>query len=164
MPNLESIACRLVEAKVEFVLCGGLAAFLQGSSILTRDVDVVCDMGSENITRLFDAVKDLHPYHRMTPGRIPFVLEQLATQPFQNIYLATDWGQLDCLGNVKGIGGYGECLKWSEPIEMAGFTMMTPSFQRYGPPPTSKSRRRKTPKYGLNFVPFHTDTYGSLLL
>jgi hypothetical protein len=125
VPNLESIACRLVEAKVEFVLCGGLAAFLQGSSILTTDVDVVCDMGSENISRLFGAVKDLHPYHRMTPGRIPFSLEQLTTQPFQNIYLATDWGQLDCLGNVKGIGGYGECLKLSEPIEMAGFTTMT---------------------------------------
>jgi hypothetical protein len=51
---------------VEFVLCGGLAAFLQGSSILTTDVDVVCDMSSENISRLFGAVKDLHPYHRMT--------------------------------------------------------------------------------------------------
>ena len=110
---------------MEFVLCGGLAAFLQGSSILTTDVDVVCDMSSENIRRLFGAVKDLHPYHRMTPGRIPVTLEQLTIQPFQNIYLTTDWGQLDCLGNVKGIGGYGECLKLSEPIEMAGFTTMT---------------------------------------
>jgi hypothetical protein len=110
---------------VEFVLCGGLAAFLQGSSILTRDVDVVCDFGHENIRRLFEAVKDLHPYHRMMPGRIPFALGQATSQPFQNIYLATDWGQLDCLGYVKGIGGYGECLKWSEPIEMAGFTMLT---------------------------------------
>ena len=53
VPNLEFIACRLVEAKVDFVLCGGLAAFLQGSSILTRDVDVVCDMGSDNIGCLF---------------------------------------------------------------------------------------------------------------
>lgn len=125
MPNLESITCRLVEAKVEFVLCGGLAAFLQGSSILTRDVDVVCDFGHENIRRLFEAVKDLHPYHRMMPGRIPFALGQATSQPFQNIYPATDWGQLDCLGYVKGIDGYGECLKWSEPIEMAGFTMLT---------------------------------------
>lgn len=125
MPNLESIACRLVEAKVDFVLCGGLAAFLQGSSILTRDVDIVCEMGRENVGRLFEAVRDLHPYHRMTPGRIPFVLEQAAGQPLQNIYLSTDWGQLDCLGHVKGIGGYSECLKLSEPIEMAGFTIMT---------------------------------------
>jgi len=125
VPNLESIACRLVEAKVDFVLCGGLAAFLQGSSILTRDVDIVCDMGRENIGRLFEALKDLHPYHRMTPGRIPFVLEQATGQPLQNIYLSTDWGQLDCLGHVKGIGGYSECHKLSEPIEMAGFTIMT---------------------------------------
>jgi len=125
VPNLESIACRLVEAKVDFVLCGGLAAFLQGSSILTRDVDIVCDMGRENIGRLFEALKDLHPYHRMTPGRIPFVLEQTTGQPLQNIYLSTDWGQLDCLGHVKGIGGYSECHKLSEPIEMAGFTIMT---------------------------------------
>lgn len=125
MPNLESIACRLVEAKADFVLCGGLAAFLQGSSILTRDVDIVCEMGRENVGRLFEAVRDLHPYHRMTPGRIPFVLEQATGQPLQNIYLSTDWGQLDCLGHVKGIGGYSECLKLSEPIEMAGFTIMT---------------------------------------
>jgi len=125
VPNLESIACRLVEAKFDFVLCGGLAAFLQGSSILTRDVDIVCEMGRENVGRLFEAVRDLHPYHRMTPGRIPFVLEQATGQPLQNIYLSTDWGQLDCLGHVKGIGGYSECLKLSEPIEMAGFTIMT---------------------------------------
>jgi hypothetical protein len=129
VPNLESIACRLVEAKVEFVLCGGLAAFLQGSSILTRDVDVVCEMSNENISRIYDAVRDLNPFHRMTPGRIPFTLEQITAQPFQNIYLATDWGQLDCLGNVKGIGGYQECLKCSEPIELAGFTMMTLSLE-----------------------------------
>jgi len=65
----------------------------------------------------------------MTPGRIPFTLEQITAQPFQNIYLATDWAQLDCLGNVKGIGGYQECLKWSEPIELAGFNMMTLSLE-----------------------------------
>jgi hypothetical protein len=123
--NLESIACRLVEAKVEFVLCGGLAALLQGSSILTRDVDVVCDMSNENISRLHDAIKDLHPFHRMTPQRIPFTSDQINLQTFQNIYLSTDWGQLDCLGDVKGIGGFLECLKMSEPIEMAGFTMRT---------------------------------------
>jgi hypothetical protein len=125
VPNLESIAIRLAEAKVEFVLCGGLAATLQGSSIFTRVVDVVCVMDPDNIARLYEAVRDLHPYHRMTPGRIPFALEQTTVQPLQNIYLSTDWGQLDCLGHVKGIGGYGECLKFSEPIEMAGFTMMT---------------------------------------
>lgn len=125
MPPLEPITCRLAEARFEFVLCGGLAALLHGSSILTRDVDVVCNMENENLKRLFVALQDLHPVHRMTPQRLPFTSEQAASQTFHNLYLSTDWGQLDCLGTVKGVGGYTDCLQMSEPIAMAGVVLKT---------------------------------------
>ncbi len=110
---------------MDFVLCGGLAAFLQGSSILTRDVDIACSMSKENLVRLFNAVQALNPHHRMAAGRIPFTRDQLDGSPFQNVHLSTDWGQLDCLGTVKGIGSYEDCLKWSEPIRIAGLAMKT---------------------------------------
>ena len=82
-------------------------------------------MDNENLQRLFAALHDLHPVHRMTPQRLPFTSEQAASQTFHNLYLATDWGPLDCLGTVKGIGGYAECLEWSEPIAMAGVVLKT---------------------------------------
>ena len=45
--------------------------------------------------------------------------EAIAT--LKNIYLDTDWGQLDCLGEVLGLGDFEEVRQQSEPIELDGF-------------------------------------------
>lgn len=45
--------------------------------------------------------------HRMTPSRSPFDRSTLATQ-WKDPYLDTDWGHLDCLGEIEGIGSYEE--------------------------------------------------------
>jgi predicted nucleotidyltransferase len=56
----------------------------------------------------------------MTPDRLPFTRQQAEQGGWKNLYLATDIGQLDLLGEVKGIGRYEECLKHSEPVEIDG--------------------------------------------
>ena len=116
MPDLESIIGRLVEHHVEFVVVGGFAAAAHGSTMLTVDVDVCIDLSPANLDRLHRAVVDLHPIHRMTPSRKPF---EGAGADVKNIYLDTDWGQLDCLGAVTGIGGYEAVLSESELMELA---------------------------------------------
>ena len=120
MSELTQITRRLAEARVEFVVVGGLATILHGAALMTRDVDVVCDMSPENLLRVWDTVADVHPVHRMTPGRLPFTREQAQEGKLGNLYLSTDWGLLDLLGEVKGIGGYPECLKSSEVIPVGG--------------------------------------------
>jgi hypothetical protein len=120
MPNLEGLTTRLVRADLEFVICGGLAALLHGASMFTRDIDIACRMDRGNVRKIFNAVADLKPVHRMTPARIPFTEEQAAQSDFENIHLSTDLGQLDCLGEVKGIGGYDECLTDSQPVDIGG--------------------------------------------
>lgn len=87
---------------------------------MTRDVDVACRMEPDNLVRIFEAYEELHPVHRMTPQRLPFIREQAEQGGLKNLYLSTDWGQLDCLGEIKGIGGYEECLAESEPIDIDG--------------------------------------------
>lgn len=118
MLNLEKLVSRLHERKVHFVLAGGFGVVAHGSSLLTRDVDVACAMDIENLHKLCEALADLHPVHRMTPQRIPFTREQIAAGGIKNLYLSTDWGQLDCLGEIKGIGDYDACLARSVGVRL----------------------------------------------
>ena len=37
-----------------------------------------------------------------------------------HLYLDTDWGQLDCLGEILGVGDYQAVVAQSVPVELAG--------------------------------------------
>jgi len=106
MPNLEKLVERLVEHQVEFVIVGGYAAMIYGVSYITFDVNVCGPLNPENLTRLHTAVADLHPYHRMTPNEIPFVLSEGPEREWKNLYLKTDFGQLDFLGSLPDVGDF----------------------------------------------------------
>jgi predicted nucleotidyltransferase len=120
MSELTRITKHLADHRVGFVVAGGLATILQGAALMTRDVDVACDMSPENLCRAWQALEEFHPFHRMTPGRLPFTREQAEAGTLKNLYLSTDLGQLDLLGEVKGIGAFGECWKASEPVRIGG--------------------------------------------
>lgn len=120
MQGLKEIIRRLAAYDVAFVLGGGFGVVAQGSSLVTRDVDVVCRMEPENLMRLHEAFAELHPVHRITPQRRPFTREQAEKGDLTNLDLSTDWGQLACLGEIKGLGGHAACRARSESIEIDG--------------------------------------------
>ena len=120
MPALRSLLERLIAHEVELVLVGGYAAAAYGCSLVTRDIDVACRMTPENLRKLYDAVADLHPRHRTVgPDRV-FTMNDASRSDWNNLYLITDLGPLDCLGMVKGIGDFDSCLAGSRIIDMAG--------------------------------------------
>ncbi len=116
MSELTRITQLLAENRVDFVVAGGLATILHGSALLTRDVDVACDMAPDNLLRVWTAVQHLHPVHRMTPARLPFTRELAQKGGLNNLYLSTDLGQIDLLGEIKGLGDFAACLQNSESI------------------------------------------------
>lgn len=118
MPDLESLLERLVRHRVAFVVVGGFAAVAHGVSLLTEDVDVGCRFTPGNLLKLQAALSDLHPVHRMTPARLPLALTPSACAGLKNLYLETDFGQLDCLGEVKGIGLYSKVYQRSVLVEL----------------------------------------------
>lgn len=61
MNELTSLTRHLAEHQVGFVIAGGLGVLLQGSSLMTRDVDIVCRMEPDNLGKLFAALEPLHP-------------------------------------------------------------------------------------------------------
>lgn len=58
----------------------------------------------------------------MTPQKLPFTREQAQRSDWKNLYFSTDWGQLDCLGEIKGVGDYMACQASSEPLDLDGVT------------------------------------------
>ena len=106
MPDLEQLLERLVRHEVEFVIVGGYAAMIHGAGQITFDVDVCGPLDLANLTRIHAAVADLHPYHRMTPQEIPFVLSEGFDRGLKNLYLKTDLGQIDCLGSLPEVGDF----------------------------------------------------------
>jgi hypothetical protein len=105
---------RLVESQLEFVVIGGVAALAHGATMMTRDIDVCMRLDESNLEILARILKDLNPRHRITPQKIPFNFDDMKGRGVKNLYLETDWGVLDCLGEVLGIGGYDEVAKVSE--------------------------------------------------
>ena len=115
----ESLLARLHDHGVEFVIIGGICNVLHGVTLVTQDVDVCCRFVPDNLERLENAVRSLHPVHRQTPQRIPFVLDERLARELKNLYLRTDIGVIDCLGEVAGIGGYEAVLQTSVPVNLS---------------------------------------------
>ncbi len=69
---------RLAQARVEFVIVGGYAGVVHGCTYVTQDIDVCCVFSPDNLLMLQEALSELHPVHRMTPGRVPFELTRLS--------------------------------------------------------------------------------------
>jgi hypothetical protein len=118
MDDLVKLLERLNQHEVEYVLVGGLAAVLHGVTLVTRDVDICCAFTPENLSRLGQALADLHPVHRMTPQRLPLVLTPGLCARLKNLYLQDDWGILDCLSKVNGLGKFKQVCRHSQIIHL----------------------------------------------
>jgi hypothetical protein len=118
MEHLSQILERLNREQVEYVLVGGLAAVVYGVPLVTRDVDVCIPFTKQNLVRLEKALVGLNPIHRQTPQRLPFSVAEDFPRGLKNMYLRTDLGVLDCLGEIKGIGGFAEVNRHSVVAEL----------------------------------------------
>ena len=108
---------KLNRCQVRFVVIGGFAGVAHGATAVTQDIDICCEFTTENLLWLQKALADLHPVHRMTPGRVKLQLTEQSCKDFNNLYLDTDLGQLDCIGYVKGVGDFEKCWQASRMIE-----------------------------------------------
>jgi hypothetical protein len=116
-----NILSRLSKEGIDYVVIGGVAAALHGSTYHTLDIDICFDFSPSNLLKLQKALRDIHPVHRMTPGRIPLQLTQDNCRDIKNLYLDTDLGQLDCIGFVQGIGDFKEVKKNSQRMKMQDY-------------------------------------------
>lgn len=123
MSDFLNLLQRLARAGVDFVIVGGYAGVVHGCTYVTQDIDICCDFSPANLLALQEALSDLHPVHRMTPGRQPLKLTPENATDFKNLYLDTDIGRLDCLSYIEGIGGYQQVKQAGEWVEVEGMQL-----------------------------------------
>src|SRR5580658_5265839 len=118
--SLSQLLQRLAESGVDFVVVGGFAGVLHGSALVTRDLDICAVLSPENIDRLRETLKDLNPQHRMTPQRLSFLQVPRPGEVVNNLYLQTDWGIVDILSSVLGLGDFEALKANAEWFEIGG--------------------------------------------
>lgn len=120
MTRFAQLLRRLTEAHVEFVVVGGLAVIAHGHPRTTLDVDVCYARTPENLKRLVAALAPIRPRLRGAPPELPFFWDERSLRNGLNFTLVTDEGDIDLLGEVTGVGGYGDIAIPADEIELDG--------------------------------------------
>lgn len=120
MHKLHLLLQRLVEARVEFVIVGDYAAVLHGSAYVTNDVDVCTVLSPENVERIRQALADLKPVRRQTHQRLSFLDHPVPGQALNNLYLETDYGVIDILSSVPGVGDFQRLRERAKVVPLFG--------------------------------------------
>jgi len=98
----------LNEESVDYVVVGGFAAVVRGSSLPTRDIDIVPSRVPANLDRLARALARMNAEIRIAGDSVPTRINGafLANMPFM-LNLVTDFGEMDLTFTPAGrAGGY----------------------------------------------------------
>jgi predicted nucleotidyltransferase len=111
-----------VSHDVRFVVIGGAALILHGSSYVTEDVDLAFERTRDNAERIAAALRPFRPRPRGFPAGLPFVFDAQTIVSGQILTLQTTIGAVDLLGEVPGIGTFPQVEAQSETVNDAGVT------------------------------------------
>jgi predicted nucleotidyltransferase len=118
----------LVRHEVEFIIIGGVAAFLEGAPILTLDLDILHRPTDDNTERLLRALEEVHARYRDPANRLILPdATRLRTNRFN--LLLTDLGLLDVLGNLGQGFSYEDLVQRTHTYEMAGLRVRAVDLQ-----------------------------------
>lgn len=121
MQNLKELLERLLKNNIDFVLVGGFASILYGSTLVTQDLDICVAMTDEEVEKLRKALGDLNPIHRMNPNApISFLEQPKDLSQVKNIYLKTNLGILDIMSELPPVGDFKVIKKNSIEINLYG--------------------------------------------
>lgn len=118
--DFKTLLSKLSENDFDFILIGGFAASVYGSSYVTHDLDVCAVLTPGNIEKLRRVLADVHPKHRITEKKPSFLDVPEELNGINNLYLETDIGVLDLISNVIGVGDFSELSKNAIEIKIFG--------------------------------------------
>lgn len=111
----------LNEEAVDYVIVGGFAAVVHGSSLPTRDIHVVPSRNPTNLDRLAGALRRMNAMIRTEGDPVPAPLDGpfLANMSLM-LNLVTDLGEIDLtFAPSGGLGGFEEWIVHSIVVEIA---------------------------------------------
>src|SRR5262245_60016496 len=98
--QLQELLERLHSHGVKFIVVGGVAAWLNGSTLATKDLDVCCRMTEENMLRFIEAIRPLNPIIRGDPRKLKPPLDPKQLVRFNMLIMETTLGYFDLVPEV----------------------------------------------------------------
>ncbi len=121
MINLFEIARRFSKAGVDFVIVGGIAIRSHGGNYITEDLDICYSRTRDNLKRLASVLEPLKPRPRGMDQKLPYIFDWTTLQHGTNFTFTTTMGDVDLLGEVKGIGIYDDLIENSIKVDLDGY-------------------------------------------
>jgi hypothetical protein len=113
----------LVNARVKFVVIGGVAAAAHGSSFLTNDLDICYESVPSNVRRLAALLATWNAYPRGVDGGRPFFMDERTFLTTPVMTLRTGEGAIDVFDRVADVGSYRDTRKRSELFHVFGLRL-----------------------------------------
>jgi predicted nucleotidyltransferase len=110
----------LLDAGVEFVLIGGVAAIAHGSATFNQDCDITAPLTEHNLARLMAALAPFHPRYALAIPKRPVTESPAELSRNRNLYLLTELGRLDILSEVPPVGAYAEVATRAISLDLYG--------------------------------------------
>src|SRR5438874_6603909 len=118
----------LVRHDVRFVVIGGIAASLQGSTTITNDFDICYARDQENLERLTAALKELQATLRGVREPVEFRLDAGTLKAGLNFTFDTSYGPFDCLGAASGSFDYEQLMRNADAMSLLGANVSVASL------------------------------------
>ena len=114
--------CQILnEEGVRYVVMGGFASVIHGSSLPTRDIDLVPDRSEENLERLGRALSRMHAMIRTGDAPVAAPLDAAFLRNTEvMLNLVGDFGDIDLMFRPAGsLDGYSDWASHAFEVEIA---------------------------------------------
>lgn len=124
IPIIEALA----QARVDFVLIGGLAGGVHGSTYPTYDLDVMYARDRENLERIALVLSELEATLRCAPPDLPSLLDAKTLEEGANFTFSTRLGSVDLLAFPTGAPTYEKVREAADTVDIGGFPVRVASL------------------------------------
>ena len=119
---------RLVARGVDFVVIGGIAAILHGSSRATFDLDICFATDEPNLRSLGEVLVGLDARLKGVDDAVPFVPDAETLRRVEVLTLETAAGELDVLARPSRAPRYDVLRRRADRYDLGGFSVLVASL------------------------------------
>lgn len=105
---------------VKFVIIGGIAGRLWGSTTVTNDLDICYARDAENLRNLAAALAELKVSLRGADRDLPSIADARTLKAGDHFTFTTNAGNLDLLGTPAGSKGYDALARTATVMDVGG--------------------------------------------
>jgi hypothetical protein len=114
---------------VRFVVIGGIAGRLWGSTIVTNDLDICYARDRANLEALAASLRDLKVKLRGADRDLPSIIDARTLKMGDSFTFTTIAGSLDCLGTPAGSGGYESLARTATKMDVGDVEVSVASLE-----------------------------------